>query len=151
LLGNYTEFAKGVEWVTDNINFDIDARVNVFEVNIRLLGGLLSAHTLAVDPALRCMRFATRPYGGELLALAHDLGKRLLKAFASGSRLPYAWVNLRYGVVSGESGAQCTAGAGTLILEFAQLSNLTGDHRFFDAAHHALMALWSLRSPIGLQ
>jgi hypothetical protein len=29
-------------WVGDNLNFDIDANVSVFETNIRVVGGLLS-------------------------------------------------------------------------------------------------------------
>ena len=32
------------------VSFDVDVQVNVFEANIRLLGGLLSAHLLATDP-----------------------------------------------------------------------------------------------------
>ena len=43
----------------------------VFEATIRVLGGLLSAHLLATDPA-----FDMRPanYSDELLSMAHDLG-----------------------------------------------------------------------------
>jgi hypothetical protein len=43
-----------------------------------------------------------------------------------------------------------TAGAGSLILEFATLSRLTGDTRFEKAAHKAFFALWNRRSDIGL-
>jgi hypothetical protein len=32
VLGNHTEFEKGVNWVIANLSFDIDVRVNVFEV-----------------------------------------------------------------------------------------------------------------------
>lgn len=32
ILGNSTEFEKGVHWLSDNLTFDIDARVNLFEV-----------------------------------------------------------------------------------------------------------------------
>ncbi len=49
-MGNRTEFAKSVLWIEKNISFDLDIRVHVFEVNIRVLGGLLSAHMLASDP-----------------------------------------------------------------------------------------------------
>ena len=38
---------------------------------------------------------------GELLALAQDIGDRLMPAFSeSPTGLPYAWVNLRHGVRS---------------------------------------------------
>jgi lantibiotic modifying enzyme len=43
-----------------------------------------------------------------------------------------------------------TAGAGSLILEFATLSRLTGDPRFEKAAHKAFFALWNRRSDIEL-
>lgn len=43
-----------------------------------------------------------------------------------------------------------TAGAGSLIIEFATLSRLTGDPRFEKAARKAFFALWNRRSDIGL-
>jgi len=43
-----------------------------------------------------------------------------------------------------------TAGAGSLILEFATLSRLTGDDRFEKAARKAFFALWNRRTDIGL-
>ena len=42
---------------------------------------------------------------------------------------------------------QCTAGVGTLLLEFGTLSRLSLDPRFEDAALCALRLLWSKRSP----
>lgn len=60
------------------VSFDIDLKVNVFEANIRLLGGLLSAHLLASDPQLGLMQ---RPYNNQLLTQATDLADRLLHAF----------------------------------------------------------------------
>ncbi|EOD15597.1 hypothetical protein EMIHUDRAFT_245655 [Emiliania huxleyi CCMP1516] len=81
VIGNASEFARGVRWVSENVDFDIDIDVSVFETTIRLLGGLLSAHMLAngtmVDGASH-VRVAG--YGGELLVLARDLGERLLGA-----------------------------------------------------------------------
>lgn len=43
-----------------------------------------------------------------------------------------------------------TAGAGSLILEYATLSRLTGDDRFERAAYKAFFALWNRKSDIGL-
>ena len=62
------------------VSFDVDLKVNVFEANIRLLGGLLSAHLLASDPSLGLMQ---KTYSGEVLALAADLGDRLMAAFTA--------------------------------------------------------------------
>ena len=66
---------------------------------------------LAADPSLALMQ----PPGsydlstGGLLALALDLGRRLLPAFATPTRLPYGSINLRHGVAEGESTVVCTA------------------------------------------
>lgn len=66
--------------------------MNVFEADIRVLGGLLSAHLLSVDPNLNLIE----DYDDQLLLLAKDLGARLLNAFLqSPTGLPYAWVNLK--------------------------------------------------------
>lgn len=43
-----------------------------------------------------------------------------------------------------------TAGAGSLILEFATLSRLTGDPSFEKAAKKAFFAIWNRKSDIGL-
>ena len=62
------------------LSFDVDVRVNVFEANIRLLGGLLSAHLLAADARLGS-RLMPDGYDGGLLDLAYSLALRLLPAF----------------------------------------------------------------------
>jgi mannosidase alpha-like ER degradation enhancer 2 len=53
IMNNYSEFARAVALVAELLpNFDFDVSVSVFETTIRLLGGLLSAHLMAIDPAL---------------------------------------------------------------------------------------------------
>ncbi|CAN0447301.1 unnamed protein product, partial [Scytosiphon promiscuus] len=52
IMGNATEFRRAVRLVADGLEVDVDVDVSVFETNIRLLGGLLSAHLLASDPDL---------------------------------------------------------------------------------------------------
>lgn len=47
VMGNYTEFQRVVELLTNKSNFDSDINVSVFETNIRIVGGLLSAHLLS--------------------------------------------------------------------------------------------------------
>ena len=91
-------------------------------------------------------------YDGQLLRLAQDLAHRILPAFNTATGIPYPRVNLRYGVPfygnspvnqnteSGQCQATqnpkveltetCSAGAGSLILEFATLSRLTADTRY---------------------
>ncbi|OAA32072.1 Glycoside hydrolase, family 47 [Moelleriella libera RCEF 2490] len=109
-------------------------------------------------------------YDGQLLRLALDLAERLLPAFYTKTGIPYPRVNLRTGIpfyvnspLNGgldSSGAipeerleiteTCSAGAGSLTLEFTVLSRLTGDPRFEHAAKRAFWEVWRRRSEIGL-
>ncbi|KAG0303287.1 alpha mannosidase-like protein [Dissophora globulifera] len=142
-------FRQAIQLVKRHVyNFDINSRVQVFEVNIRVLGALLSAHQFASDPQYKSV---VKGYKGELLTLAEDLGKRLMKAFKNTpTGIPWPRVNLRRGVLPEESSETCVAGAGSLLLEFGVLSRLTGDKSYEEAARTALMELWSRRSKIGL-
>ena len=170
VLGNASEFAKNVRWMSRHLNFDQDVRVNAFECNIRALGGLLSAHAIAAgliprrgerDGSVSADGFARHSegstlrnasglvvpgYAGELLELAHDLGSRLLRAFDTETGMPYAWVNLRTGVRRGETAETNVAAVGSYALEFGALSRMTGDWRFERASKRAVKALWSKRS-----
>lgn len=109
-------------------------------MTIRALGALLStyqrlsalpddfqgqAKALGLPRAVEVKHYAPR-----MLELAKDLGERLLPAFKTSTGLPYARVNLRHGVEARETVETCTAGAGSLVLEFTLLSRLTGDPRF---------------------
>lgn len=112
-------------------------------------------------------------YDGQLLRLATDLAERLMPAFHTPTGLPYPRVNLRHGVPfyanspyntdaeHGQCGKNpndkgteitetCSAGAGSLVLEFSTLSRLTGNPRFEFAAKEAFWAVWRHRSSIGL-
>ena len=52
-MGEYEEFRTAVQLISLKLkSFDFDINVSVFETTIRLLGGLLSAHLMAVDPEL---------------------------------------------------------------------------------------------------
>ena len=121
----------------------------MFEVNIRVLGGLLSAHLMyeegvvVVDPGVD-------DYKGGLLLLAKDLANRLLRAFDTPTGIPFGSVNLRHGVHVRETSETATAAGGTFLLEFGVLSALTGDMRYAEAARRASQALFYFRSPLGL-
>ncbi|CAK9783494.1 unnamed protein product [Cutaneotrichosporon oleaginosum] len=149
------EYPAAVERVA-RISFDQNVKVQVFEMTIRALGALLSTYqrldALPEDPRAQAEALGIegttdiKKYAPRMLELAWDLGKRLLPAFDTPTGLPYARVNLRQGVESRESAETCTAGAGSLVLEFTLLSRLTGDERFEDLAHRAFMALWNRRT-----
>ncbi|GMR58450.1 hypothetical protein PMAYCL1PPCAC_28645, partial [Pristionchus mayeri] len=147
VLGNVTEFKRASRLVLQSVRTDVDINVSVFETNIRIVGGLLAAHMLqgvAGDAP------AGWPCEGELLSLAHRMGERLLPAFNTATGMPYGTVNLKYGVHKDETPITCTAGVGTLIIEFAALSRLTGDERFEKVATRALDSLFKSKSPINL-
>ncbi|CAO3564639.1 unnamed protein product [Mortierella alpina] len=143
------EFQKAIQLVKRHVgNFNIDSRVQVFEVNIRILGALLSGHMYASDPRYGSI---VKGYRGELLSMAEDLGKRLLRAFENTpTGIPWPRVNLKKGVLRDESSETCVAGAGSLLLEFGVLSRWTGDKTYEEAAKTALFELWDRRSKIGL-
>ena len=126
-------------------SFDINSKVQVFEVTIRVLGGLLSAHIYATDTGLlgRQEKFN---YNGELLDLAVDLADRLLPAFNSPTGIPYPRINLRSGLVPEETPETCSAGAGSLLLEFGTLSRLTGNPIYEDVARTAFYEVFKRRN-----
>lgn len=128
------EAAKTRALIVSDLSFDRDIYVKNFEITIRLLGGLLSSYQLTGDK--------------RLLALAKDLGTRLLPAFNSPTGLPYVFVNLRTGQV--RDPMSNPAETGTLLLEFGTLSKLTGKPVFYDKAKQALVETYKRRSPIGL-
>jgi hypothetical protein len=66
----------------------LDVQVSMFEVTIRALGGLLSAHLLASDRSLSLVP----DYDGALLPLAEDLARRLMPAFNTPTGIPYSLV-----------------------------------------------------------
>ena len=73
-----------------------------------------------------------------------------MPAFNTPTGIPYPRVHLQKGVLPWEVNDTCTAGAGTLLLEFAVLSRLTGNPIYEKAAKKALLKLWELRTPINL-
>jgi mannosidase alpha-like ER degradation enhancer 2 len=134
LMGLKDEADTTRKYILDNLSFDKDIDVQNFEITIRLLGGLLSSYQLTGDR--------------RLLALAEDLGNRLVPVFESPTGLPYKFVNLKTGKVRGAE--TNPAETGTLLIEFGTLSKLTGRRIFFDKAKRALVETYNRRSPIGL-
>ena len=134
LMGLDEEAATTREFLAGNLSFDLDIEVKNFEITIRILGGLLSAYQMSQDR--------------RLLALAEDLGDRLLPVFESPTGMPYMYVNLKTGKV--REPRSNPAEIGTLILEFGTLSRLTGRSVFFDKAKRALIALYERRAPTDL-
>jgi hypothetical protein len=118
------------ELILNRLTFDLDIKVQFFEINIRLLGGLLSAHHLDGDK-----RF---------LKLAIDLANRLMPAFNSPTGMPYLYVNLKTGKTKGPMNNP--AEIGTTLLEWGTLSKLTGNPVYYQKAKKAIQVLFQKRS-----
>ncbi|HSS02444.1 MAG TPA: glycoside hydrolase family 47 protein [Kofleriaceae bacterium] len=134
MLGLTDEAAAARKLIDETLSFDKDVTVKNFEIAIRVLGGLLSGYQLTGD--------------ARLLALADDLGARLLPVFASPTGMPYMYVNLKTGKVSGAK--TNPAEIGTLLLELGALSKLVNKPVYFDKAKNAVIQLYKRRSQIGL-
>ena len=135
VMGLDEAFRDGVEWVKGNLDFGVDGEVSVFETNIRLVGGLLSAWHACGDPAL--------------LAKARDCADRLMPSFAASPLgIPHRFVNLRTGAL--RDPITNPAETGTFIPEFGFLSRATGDDRYRAAAKRAQQSMFERRSKIGL-
>ena len=134
VMGLTDEADEIVEYVADSIHFDKDFDAKVFEVNIRILGGLVSMYQLSGDE--------------RILEKARDFGDRLMPAFNSPTGIPYYWVNLSTGEVKGNR--VNVAEAGTYLLEMGMLSYFTGNPEYYQAAKRSSRAIYGRRSEIGL-
>lgn len=148
IMGDTIAFHKAVDDIVECIpavNVDVD--VSVFEINIRVIGGLLSAHQFCSGYFGEA--FTKKGYNNQLLKIAYDLAERLLPAFKTSTGIPRARVNLQIGSLC-DAKSNCPAAGATFILEFGMLSVLTGDMRFYRAAERALFAVWEHRSDMDL-
>ncbi|CAH8564370.1 unnamed protein product [Schistosoma guineensis] len=149
IMDNVTEFRRAARALLDHLDSEKNVNASVFETNIRVVGGLISAHLLSrragfeVEPSWPC--------SGPLLRQAEVFASKLLPAFDTPTGMPYGTVNFELGgVPKGETTVTCVAGIGTFILEFGALSRLTGDPRYEAVATRALKAMWKYRSSLGL-
>jgi ER degradation enhancer, mannosidase alpha-like 2 len=134
LLGMTKEAGEAKKLILDSLDFNRDDDVQVFEITIRLLGGLITAYENDGDP--------------KFLALAEDLGKRLMPAFNTPTGIPYRYVNLRTGKV--RDSINNPAEIGTLMLEFGMLSKHTGKDAYYKAAKKAILKVFDSRSKLDL-
>ena len=133
--------AKEIEDYALAMDFDKDQYVQVFEVNIRILGGLLSMYHYTQNEAI--------------LEKARDFGDRILPAFDSPTGIPFHSVNLRTGKTGGNHGegkgdVVNVAQAATYLFEFGILSYYTKDPKYYQAAKGATKAVFERKSEIGL-
>jgi hypothetical protein len=129
------ELSACVAWLRTHLDFDVDGNVQMFEAVIRMVAGLIAGY------------YAT----GERFMLdgARDLADRLLVCFTkSPTGAPYRFANLHTGAVSDPKSN--LAEIGSNILEFGDLSRLTGDPKYLQASMRAYQAVIDKRSSIDL-
>jgi hypothetical protein len=139
IMGLKDVFKECRDWTANEMKFARDTEANVFEVTIRVLGGLLSAYHFSQDIIF--------------LEKAEELGNILLLAFNTASQIPLASINFatRQGVpASHNGGASSTAEVATLQLEFKYLSYLTENPKFWKAAEGVMLAMEKLPKLDGL-
>ena len=113
LMGLDEEAADARAWLASSaLTFDSDKNANVFESTIRMLGGLVSAHTLGGDTP-----------DGDLLRKALDLAEKLAPAFQTATGIPIMDVNFKTGDPHHPKWTQKSSlsEAGTLVLEWEAL------------------------------
>jgi mannosidase alpha-like ER degradation enhancer 2 len=134
LMGLVPQAEEARSLIDTKLDLNQDIYVKDFEVTIRLLGGLISCYEGTGDK--------------RLLALADELGRRMLPMFDSPTGMPYEYVNLRTGAVRGTTSNP--AEVGSMLLEYGTLAKLTGKQIYYDHAKRAVVELFKRRSPIGL-
>ncbi len=134
VMGLNKEAARIENFVIDSLHFDKDILVKVFEVDIRILGGLLTIYETSGNE--------------KVLKKAQDFADRLLPAFNSPTGLPYFYVNLKTGVAKGDT--VNVAEAGSYLFEFGILSYYTKNPKYYQTAKRAAKKIFSLRSTLDL-
>ncbi|EHK49507.1 hypothetical protein TRIATDRAFT_50338 [Trichoderma atroviride IMI 206040] len=106
------------------------AQVNVFETNIRYLGGFISAFDLSGDE--------------RLLLKAIEVGEMLYKAFDTPNRMPITRWDIHAAIRGSRQTAPpklLVAEIGSLTMEFTRLSIITGNAKWFDAVQRIMDAM----------
>lgn len=128
IMGLREEFDEAVAAVAEiDFGSSTSSRVNIFETNIRYLGGLLAAYDLS---------------GREvLLKKAVELGDLIYAGFNTENGMPVDFLNF-YSAKSGEGlvveSSVVSASPGTLSLELAHLSQVTGDDKYYSAVSQVM-------------
>ncbi|XP_004450539.2 mannosyl-oligosaccharide 1,2-alpha-mannosidase IA [Dasypus novemcinctus] len=134
------EFQEAKSWIEKYLDFNVNAEISVFEVNIRFVGGLLSAYYLSGEEIFR--------------KKAVELGVKLLPAFHTPSGIPWALLNMKSGIGRNwpwaSGGSSILAEFGTLHLEFMHLSHLSGNSIFAEKVMNIRTVLNNLAKPQGL-
>ncbi|CDW52735.1 Glyco hydro 47 domain containing protein [Trichuris trichiura] len=133
IMGLDDEYEEARNEIAKNFDVNVNRFVSLFEVTIRVLGGLLTVYHLTGDELF--------------LEKAKQLGDRLLPAFKTSSGIPYSDVNLRSGKARNAPWTQFAslAEVTTIQLEFRELSRLTGNSTYEAAAFNVSTKVHNMR------
>ena len=134
ILGLTTEAREAKDLILSKLDFNVDNEVQVFEITIRLLAGLITAYEMDGDK--------------KFLSLATDLANRMMPAFNTPTGMPYRYVHLQTGKI--RDSINNPAEIGTLMMEFGKLSKITHNKAYYDVAKKAIMNVYAKRSSIDL-
>ncbi|EDV95152.1 mannosyl-oligosaccharide alpha-1,2-mannosidase IA isoform X3 [Drosophila grimshawi] len=141
IMGMEKEYKEGRDWIERKFSLDnISAELSVFETNIRFVGGMLTLYAFTGDPMYK--------------EKAQNIADKLLPAFQTPTGIPYALVNTKtgnaknYGWASGSS--SILSEFGTLHLEFAYLSDITGNPLYRERVQTIRQVLKEIEKPKGL-
>lgn len=140
IMGLHDEFKQGRDWIAENLDFDINSEISLFETNIRFMGSLLACYALTGDVMFRDK--------------AAQLGERMLPAFQTETGIPHSLINLHTGASKNygwaSSGCSILSEIGTMHLEFTYLSDITGNPVFKSKVENVRKVLKNLEKPKGL-
>ncbi|KAK4198583.1 glycoside hydrolase [Triangularia verruculosa] len=147
IMGEYRIVDQILKYVPE-INFNrTNSEVSLFETTIRYLGGLLSAYDLITGPLKPHFNY-TDHQTGAILQQAKRLADNLKVAFNTPSGIPDN--DLFFGPPRKKgSKSNGLATAGTLVLEWTRLSDLTGDSQYEKLAQKAEKYLLHPRPALG--
>ncbi|KAM6910762.1 mannosyl-oligosaccharide 1,2-alpha-mannosidase IA [Xenentodon cancila] len=140
IMGLMEEYNDAKEWVQTSLDLNSNGEASLFEVNIRYVGGLLSAYYLT---------------GEELFKnKVVELGEKLLPAFNTPTGIPRGVINLGSGTSWSwgwaSAGSSILAEFGTLHLEFVHLTELSNNPIYTEKVINIRKLLNKIEKPHGL-
>lgn len=120
LAGFHKEANESKMWILDNFRIETQQNVNIFELNIRVLGGLLSAYQMTGDEDYKIF--------------AEYVASKIVQTFVEPSGVPYCLASYGKKPSLGNNkwtgGCSSTAEIGTLALELEYMGDISGNEQF---------------------
>ena len=137
IMGLDEEFERAKQWVADNLDMSqLNGDVSVFETNIRYVGGLLTAYAFTGEEIFK--------------QKAVHIVDKLMPAFDTPTGIPYAGINMKTGTIANAQAHSVLSEFGTLHMEFAYLSDITGNPVYKEKVEKIRQAVKKVQKPKGL-